>query len=67
MKPTCPTHGIPLVAYCPACRGAKGGQAASPAKQASARVNVAKARQASQDKRRSAGDTIGQAAPEVPP
>lgn len=60
-KPTCPTHGIPLVAYCPACRGTKGGQAASPAKQASARVNVAKARAAKVTRDRA------DAAPYTPP
>jgi len=48
---TCERHGIPLVSYCPACRGAAGGQAASPAKQAASRENAAKARAAKASKR----------------
>jgi hypothetical protein len=32
--PTCPIHQRPLVMFCPACRGAKGGHVMSPAKQA---------------------------------
>jgi aryl-alcohol dehydrogenase-like predicted oxidoreductase len=63
-KPTCPTHGIPLVAYCPACRGATGGKVSSPAKVAASRENAAKARQASQAKRRIPGDA---SAPDRPP
>ena len=61
---TCELHGIPLVCYCPACRGATGGQVSSPAKVAASRENAAKARQASQAKRRIPGDA---SAPDRPP
>ena len=43
---TCPVHHIPLVTFCPACRGQKGGQAKSEPKATAARANVAKARAA---------------------
>jgi hypothetical protein len=30
--PICPAHHRPLVQFCPACRGAKGGETVTPAK-----------------------------------
>jgi aryl-alcohol dehydrogenase-like predicted oxidoreductase len=50
-KPTCPTHGIPLVSYCPACRGTTGGKATSEAKRAASAKNVEKARETKASKR----------------
>jgi len=41
--PRCPIHRLtPLVVvtFCPACRGAQGGRATSPAKTAAARANA---------------------------
>ena len=63
MKP-CPIHGKPPVIYYPCCRGATGGKVTSPAKVAASRANAAKARQASQAKRRIPGDA---SAPDRPP
>ena len=40
--PTCPTHGTPLVMFCPRCRGSAGGAVSTPAKRKAARVNVLK-------------------------
>lgn len=37
MTPVCPVHKRPLVQFCPACRGAQGGQVVTPAKLASLR------------------------------
>ena len=42
--PTCPIHGVPLVSFCPSCRGAAGGKSTSPAKAKASSQNAAKAR-----------------------
>ena len=43
----CPSHGIRLVAYCPACRGFTGGKSTSLKKGEAARRNAKKARKQS--------------------
>src|SRR4030095_4877826 len=43
---TCPTHGTPLIAYCPHCRASAGGKVTSPAKRAALALNLQKARAA---------------------
>jgi len=40
--PACPTHGTPLVMFCPACRGKSGGKVSTEAKAEAARANGAK-------------------------
>lgn len=46
--PLCPAHHVPLVAFCPACRGGKGGESVTPKKLA----HLARARLAKQTKRK---------------
>lgn len=51
MTPTCPIHGKPLVVFCPACRGSRGGAAGSP-KQTRQRQRAAKQPRPSRRKER---------------
>jgi hypothetical protein len=42
--PKCPVHGTPLVMFCPACRGGRGGRAKTERKAVAARLNAARPR-----------------------
>jgi hypothetical protein len=40
----CPSHGTPLVSFCPRCRGQAGGKRTSPRKTAAVRLNARRPR-----------------------